>query len=377
MHDDQTQPTPETPGHDGQASHEHAAAAPCHTPPPPPYWAHPPRKASLCRRIFVRIGAVILIISVLMNLYLIGFVAAQMESGFDIKVIRKGEVKQTVAIYNVDGVIDSKAADRFARFAGKISGEKDVKAVVIRVNSPGGGVSASDQIHHQIAQLKDKGKIVVISMGAVAASGGYYISAGADEIVAEPTTITGSIGAIMGWLVVRGTLEKIGMETVMIKSSHAQGWKDEISSLQLPDERQRKHLQSILDNIQDTFEGVVRKGRGSKLNTRESSYSMRVGLNDDTREIDITETEPLNGKIYLADEAIELGLIDSKGYLGDAVDKAAELAGLGKPHVVRYRIRTGLLSQLVGSKRSTAMELGVDVIDRLQTPRIMLMWKAD
>ncbi len=377
MHDDQAQPTPETPGHADQASHEHAAALHSHTPPPPPYWAHPPHKASLCRRIFVRIGAVILIISVLMNLYLIGFVAAQMESGFDTNVIRQGEVKQTVAIYNVNGVIDSKAADRFARFAGKISGDKDVKAVVIRVNSPGGGVSASDQIHHQIAQLKDKGKTVVISMGAVAASGGYYISAGADEIVAEPTTITGSIGAIMGWLVVRGTLEKIGIETVMIKSSHAQGWKDEISSLQLPDERQRKHLQSILDNIQDTFEGVVRKGRGAKLNTRESSYSMRVGLNDETREIDITETEPLNGKIYLADEAMELGLIDSKGYLGDAVDKAAELAGLGKPHVVRYRVRTGLLSQLVGNRRSTAMELGVDVIDRLQTPRIMLMWKAN
>lgn len=318
----------------------------------------------------------VLFVSILMNFYLIAVLAASLDGKFSTTTIREGQEDQTIAVYAVEGIIDAEAAEHFARFYAEIKGD-DVKAVVLRVDSPGGGVTSSDQIHHLIGKLRKDGKKVVVSMGGVAASGGYYISAGADEIIAEPTTITGSIGAIMGWLVIRGTLEKIGMETVMIKSSNARGWKDEISSFKLPDPRQRKHLQEILDKIQVKFEDVVRTGRGSRLKTREATYALEVGEGDEAREVTVTETEPLNGKIYLAEESKELGLIDGIGYLTEATDRAAALAGLTDAKVVRYEIRRGLLAELVGAKSSRGLELNIKSLDEFQTPRIMLIWKAE
>ena len=344
--------------------------------PPAPYWAYPPRRPSAFKRILLGFGALVLFVSILMNFYLIAVLAASLDGKFSTTTIREGQEDQTVAVYAVEGIIDRAAAQHFARFYAEIKGD-DVKAVVLRVDSPGGGVTSSDQIHHLVGKLRKDGKKVVVSMGGVAASGGYYISAGADEIIAEPTTITGSIGAIMGWLVIRGTLEKIGMETVMIKSSNARGWKDEISSFKLPDPRQREHLQEILDKIQEKFEDVVRTGRGSRLKPREKTYALEVGEGDEARQETVTETEPLNGKIYLAEESKELGLIDGIGYLTDATDRAAALAGLTDAKVVRYEIRRGLLAELVGAKSSPGLELNVKSLDEFQTPRIMLMWKAE
>ncbi|GAG23123.1 unnamed protein product, partial [marine sediment metagenome] len=255
----------------------------------------------------------------------------------------------------------------------EVSRDQNVKAVVLRVNSPGGGVAHSDQIYSLVKKLREVGgKKVVASMGGIAASGGYYVCAPADAIVAEPTTITGSIGVIMGWMVVKGTLDRIGMETVMLKSSNARGWKDEISPFKQPDERQKRHLRKILDTMQARFEKVVKEGRGQRLKTNRVSYTVRTGQGEEAREVKITETEPLNGKVYMPDEALAFGLIDKIGYQEVAIDRAADLARLTNPNVVVYRRAKGLLVELLEAKSASTVRLDASLLDRLQTPRILM-----
>ena len=296
-------------------------------------------------------------------------------SRFQRQTIRAGDSDQVIAVIDIVGVIDDRAARRFATFTQEVSSDRNVKAVLMRVASPGGGVSASDQMHNMVTKLKASGKTVVVSMGNVAASGGYYISAGADKIFAEPTTITGSIGVFMTWPVAKGTLEKLGVEMVVIKSTHARGWKDEISYLKQPAVHHRKHLQGILDKMQEQFESVVRNGRGERLKTKPASYAVMPTANSAV--IDhITEIEPFNGKVYMADKAMDLGLVDEIGYLGDAIAAAGNLAALPNAKVVRYSVRRGRLATLLEGRQNDTFGLNTKTLDELQTPRMMMMWKA-
>jgi len=344
-------------------------------PPPPPGWYPPPPRKSTGRKIVTSILVVVLIVSLVSNMYLLAAVIAQLDHGMSKTTITEGEETQTVAFYTVAGMINDDSVRQFRRFYSTIDDDANVKAVVVRVDSPGGAVSSSDQIHDMIAKLRQAGKKVVVSMGGLAASGGYYISAGADSIVAEPTTVTGSIGVIASWPILKGTLEKLGMETVVIKSTHARGWKDEGSWLEKPSARHREHLQQVLDKIQEQFELVVTQGRGDRLKPREASYRVKLGEGPQVKTIEVTETEPFNGKIYLAEEAEELGLVDLIGYRDAAIAIAAELAGLSNPHVVEYQPRASLLSGLVRSRNSAMLSLRS--IDELQTPRLLLTWKAE
>ncbi len=377
MQEGQT-PTPPPGAPQSQGPGAAAAGPPPQPPrhPPAPPWPYPPQRPSPGRRILRGILACIFLFSIVLNFYLLVLLAAGLNGGFERVTVRKGQESQTIAIYRLAGAIDGEASERFRKFYGAVN-KDNVKAVVIRVESPGGGMAASDQIHNLVKRLKANGKKVVVSMGGIAASGGYYVSAPADQIVAEPTTITGSIGVIMVWPILSGTLEKIGIEMVLMKSSHAEGWKDEISQLQKPDSRQRKHLQELLDKFQAKFEDVVRSGRGERLKTRPVSYTMRIGEGEEAKELAIRETAPLNGKIYLSEEAKEFGLIDEIGYLSQAVDLAAKLAKLDEPKVVRYEVRRGLLVQLIEGRTKTVLDLDVKSLDEFQTPRVLLMWKAD
>jgi len=323
--------------------------------------AAPRHRKSVARRIFTVLAGLIFLLSVVLNLYLLAIVAAQMEQGLEQVTVRAGQEDQTVAVYRIEGIIDRTASETFAAFADEVVRDGDIKAVLLRVETPGGTVSDSDRIHAHVKRMRDAGKKVVVSMGGVAASGGYYVSAPADEIFAEPTTITGSIGVLMSWLVLEGTLEHIGVEPVTLKSRRAEEWKDEISPFRLPNERQKEHLLSLLDEIQARFEQVVRDGRGGRLNPRVVSE---------------TDTEPFDGKVYLAEEAKRLGLIDSIGYQSEAVDRLARLAGLWDPNVVRYQRRKGVFERLIGVESPPALGINAETLDSLQTPRVLLMWKA-
>lgn len=345
----------------------------------PPWWYPQRRREGFGRRFLRGLGRLIFVVSILLNIYLLFALSAMVEAeGMATAVLRPGDPHEVVAVYRLQGGIDDKAVERFTQFYRQTVGDGNVKAVVLRVDSPGGDASSADQIHAMIRNLQTTGgKKVVVSMGGMAASGGYYVSAPADEIVAEHNTITGSVGVIMVWLVMKGTLDKIGMEPMVIKSTDAEGWKDVISAFKKPDERQQASLLGLLDTVQKRFEQVVREGRGQRLKTRQETYTVAVGEGLDARLEERTDTVPLNGQIFMADEALELGLIDAIGYEDDAINRAGKLANLAKPKVVRYEPRKGLLTRLLEERGPSGVTIGPELLDELQTPRLLLMWKVD
>ncbi len=165
-----------------------------------------------------------------------------------------------VALVRVEGIIldSKKTVEQLKRY----KEDKSVKAIVIRVDSPGGGVVPSQEIYEEVKKIREKGeKKVVVSMGAMAASGGYYISCPADKIVANPGSITGSIGVIMELANIEGLLEKIGVKSVVVKSGKH---KDIGSILRAMSAEEKEMLQRVLDDVHNQFIEAVAKGRGIK-----------------------------------------------------------------------------------------------------------------
>jgi signal peptide peptidase SppA len=318
-----------------------------------------------------------LIASICVNLVLFSNFATELETVGTMRAVtlQAGRSDQTIALYRIGGFIDGRSAAEFHQFCVTIADDRNVRAVVLRMETPGGGVTSSDQMCEDVKALRAKGKKVVVSMGVVAASGGYYISAPADEIYAEPTTITGSIGVIAGWVVLKGTLDKIGAEPIVVKSSHATGWKDEMSLYAPPHAYQMKHIQEMLDKMQERFEDVVRTGRGNRLHPHEVSYT--IPATQGAESVKRSETEPLNGKVYLADRAKELGLIDQIGYQDAAIRRAEVLARLTHARVAQYFRHRGFMETLMDSRASGSLKLDVSLMDHLQTPRFMMLWQAE
>jgi protease-4 len=349
-------------------------------PPPVPPWAYPQQRRDGAFRRFLRgLGRLIFIVSILLNIYLLAALGAMADTGrMDTTVLQAGSDTEVVAVYRLVGVIDEDAVERFRSFYRHTVDDDNVKAVVLRVDSPGGGAAESDQIHDMVRKLQTTGaKKVVVSMGSVAASGGYYVSAAADEIFAENNTVTGSIGVIMAWLVLKDTLNKIGMEAMVIKSSNAEGWKDVISAFKKPDDRQRAALLKVLDSVQSRFEQVVREGRGERLKTRQDTYTVTVGEGMEAYLVQRTDTVPLNGQIFTPAQAMECGLIDAIGYEDDAIDRAGKLAELTKPKVMLYEPHKGFLTRLLEDRGPAGVTIGPELLDDLQTPRVLLMWKVE
>ena len=191
--------------------------------------------------------------------------------------------------------------------------DTSVVAVVIEVNSPGGGVTASDEMHQSILDFRENtGKPVVVSMGDTAASGGYYISTAADRIVANETTLTGSLGVIFQLNNFAEAAEKYGIKQVVIKSGKYKDMGNAFREM-TPDEREI--IQSIVDESYSEFVGVISEGRGIP--------------EDRVREI-------ADGRVYSGLQAKKLGLVDSFGELDDAAATAGNLAGTSDTTVVRY-----------------------------------------
>jgi protease-4 len=194
--------------------------------------------------------------------------------------------------------------------------EKDdrVRALIVRINSPGGTITASDVLYHEILDFKVRRKVPVIAaIMDVGASGGYYAALAADTIVANPTTVTGSIGVVMVTVNAQGLLEKIGVAPITIKSGPM---KDAGSPFRSLTEPERAVFQSIIDEMYGRFVGLIVQSR--KL------------PEDRVRAL-------ADGRVYTADQALRLGLVDRIGYLEDAVALARERAGLTEARVVMYR----------------------------------------
>jgi len=233
-----------------------------------------------------------------------------------------------IAVIRIEGVIiDSQVTvGELKRF----SENPSVKAIVLRIDSPGGGVVPSQEIYDAVRQVRSKtSKTVIASMGNVAASGGYYIAAATDRIVANPGTLTGSIGVIMETANVEGLLQKIGIEGVVIKSGKV---KDVGSPLRKMSEEERGLMQAVMDDVHKQFIEAVAEGRAMEL----------------------TEAQALaDGRIFTGRQAKEAKLVDELGNLDDAIQLAADAVGIeGEPKVVeprrRFSVRELLESQFTG-----------------------------
>ncbi len=231
-----------------------------------------------------------------------------------------------VAIVRVSGVIVNPLP--FVNKLERVASDKSVKAVVIRVDSPGGSVGASQEMYRAIERLKEKGKPVVVSMGNVAASGGYYISAPADFIYANPGTITGSIGVIIQHVAYKELMAKIGIKAKSIKTGK---FKDTLTPFRELTPEEERYLQDTINEAYEQFLKAILKYRGKKISEEE------------LRKV-------ADGRVITGQRAKELGLVDELGGLKDAVEKAKELSGYPKAREFFVPEEKSLLKRILGGE---------------------------
>lgn len=219
--------------------------------------------------------------------------------------IEFGGFGDRIAIVDVKGTISSseKVVDQLRRF----SEDESVPAIVLRVDSPGGGVAASQEIYSELMRVKDKGKKIVVSMGSMAASGGLYVSVAADEIVANPGTLTGSIGVILQFPTAEKLFEKVGVRYETVKSGP---YKDVGNLSRDMTEQEHEALQTVIDDTYDQFVTAIAEGRDL------TKDSVKVFA---------------DGRIFTGRQAMHLGLVDTLGDLQEALNIAAEMVGLETP----------------------------------------------
>jgi len=238
----------------------------------------------------------------------------------------------------------------------KLAKEDDsVRAVILKVDSPGGEVMASDEIAKAITDFQDKThKPVVVSMGSLAASGGYYVSAPCDWIVANDLTITGSIGVIMHGLNYRGLLDKVGVYPEVFKSGK---YKDMLSGTKKPDEispEEKQMVQDLIDETYNKFKSVVAEGR-------ENSFRHNRG-----KKLSSDWQDYADGRILSGTQAYKLGFVDEIGDFDVSVDRAKQLSGINRADVVEYQqvFDFSNIFRMFGqaeTQKTVKVELGVDV----------------
>jgi protease-4 len=303
---------------------------------------------------------IITAISVMANglffLILIGmafFIAAGSERKVTEEVVKEGPRTAKIAIVSIDGLIDDRQVQDFHWQMKTARTDSAVKGLIIRVDSPGGTISGSDEIYNEIKKYRsEKGKPVVAFMQGVAASGGYYSSVACEEIIAEPTTITGSIGVISAYLVVKQLLEdKLGIQPVIVKAGAKKDWP---SSFEPPSDEQLQYLQTrLIDPAYKRFVEVVTDGR---------------------KELTAEDVNRLaDGSIYWAQAALEEKLIDEIGYQDDAIEKVKSLAGIEKAQVVEYR-RVVSLYEILSAKTDASLKLDRNTLYELAMPQVLYLW---
>jgi protease-4 len=242
----------------------------------------------------------------------------------------RAPIGQKVAIVRIEGpIVDSK--ETIDEIKGYLK-NSSVKAIVLRVDSPGGAVAPSQEIYEEVKRAS-KQKKVVASMGTVAASGGYYISSPATKVFANPGTLTGSIGVIMEIPNIEGLMDKIGVKTEVIKSGKH---KDMASIFRKMKEEDRKILQGVIEDVHEQFIIAVAEGRRLPI--------------EKVREI-------ADGRVFTGRQAKEIGLVDELGNLEDAIKEAARLSGIkGEPEVITKKDRFTFLDVIRGKLSGTLKE---------------------
>ena len=342
----------------GQPGPQEQPARPAY---PPPYPVYPPPRRISAWRIF---WGAILGLSVLANiglfivvLGLVAFFAAGQGKPYQEAVVREGPADSKIVMVNLQGIMYGEQAENVYRQLKMAGEDRSVKALILRVNSPGGPISASDDVYQQIRRYRaEKGKPVVAFMQNVAASGGYYASAACDEIVAEPTAITGSIGVLMTHFVFAELLEnKLGILPVFLTMGEKKDWP---SSFRAPSDQELQYVRDrLLTPAYERFVEVVAEGRQKVLSA------------DQARKL-------ADGSIYVAAQAKDAGLIDKVGYLDDAIAEAKTLAGIQRAQVVEYHRPFSWIGMLNAKKNASVFTLDRSKLYEMGTPEILYLWNA-
>ena len=284
-----------------------------------------------------------------------------------VETVLEGEGDAKVLLVEIDGVIteSSEVSDFFGTVSEGMVGrlheelemaraDEQVKALVLRINSPGGTVTGSDLLYDEIRRFRDERKVpVVAQLMGVAASGGYYVALAANEIHAQPTTVTGSIGVIFSGFNLAGLMEKLGVENQAITSG---SYKDSGSMLRRMRPDERAQLQTVIDDLYERFLAVVKSGR-----TKLAPEKIRA-LAD--------------GRIFSANQALEAGLVDQISSLDASVRRARELAGLTSAQVVTYhrpREYANNYYTRASIQRKPLVDLWPDVIPN-RGPAFLYLW---
>ncbi|NOX97977.1 MAG: signal peptide peptidase SppA [Nitrospirae bacterium] len=259
------------------------------------------------------------LLSLLSGLVLIFQLRKEAPPSSELPALTAGRGRDVIGVVKIYGIINiqraggafalqERGADYYVDRIKRLSDSPRVKAIILRINSPGGSVGASQEIYNEILRARAKGKKVIVSMGDVAASGGYYISSAADYILANPGTVTGSIGVVIGNINFQELMSKWGLKMNIIKSGK---YKDILSSWRQMTEEERTLLQKMVDSVYMQFVTAVAKGRHLKI--------------EKVQEI-------ADGRVFTGEEALKLKLIDQLGGFQEAIRVAAEKAGIkGKP----------------------------------------------
>jgi protease-4 len=252
-----------------------------------------------------------------------------------------------VAIIDLHGTITNSAD--IIRQLKKYTKDSSVPAIVLDIDSPGGGVAPSQEIYEEIKKAKEKGKKIVASMGSVGASGGYYVACAADTVIANPGTLTGSIGVIFQFPVAEELFKKIGLRFEVVKSGE---FKDVGSYNRRMTEGERKLLQSVIDDTYDQFVNVLVEGR--KLSKEEV---LKIA----------------DGSIFTGRQAKELGLVDELGDLEDAIKIAGKMGGIeGPPNIIKEMRRKISLFELLTQKMEELSKLNES---EKFTPKLQYIFK--
>ena len=327
---------------------------------------------------FLRLVLALLVVVLLLDLVVVNLVVLAAPFASEGRTVRKQTVvdnagDQSIVAIPITGIIDDDTATQFDNFLSVAQDDKSVKAIVLEIDTPGGSATASDVIYHRIQRYKSETKIPVIAaMGGMATSGGYYVACATDYIYAQPSTWTANIGVLLPQFNVSELMTKYGVKETTIVASGAD-YKNLGSMFQPDDPKARAYLQGLVDAAFEQFKNVVREGRKDKLPA------------------DMTNI--FNGRVYTADEAMKLGLVDKIGYQEDAYGYAKTKAGLGEVKVVRY-LPPSRLQQLLGADsilnlsggKAQSPPSGVTIdgvsvdlrrLAELIAPRPMYLWRGN
>ena len=251
--------------------------------------------------------------------------------------------KNRIGIVDITGLISD--SQYIVNQVKKFRQDKRIRGIILRINSPGGAVGPSQEIYDEVLKTRESGKTIYASMGALAASGGYYIASAAEKIFANPGTLTGSIGVIMVFSNAQGLMKKIGLQPEIVKAGE---YKDIGSPARAMTQKERNLLQSVVTDVHQQFIEAVASGR----------------------DISVAEvTKIADGRILTGRQAYSLNLVDQMGGLQVSIDQLAHKVGIiGSPKIIRETPRVGFLDWVL---KSTVNQ---SIINRPSIPSLQYTW---